>query len=89
MLIFGRKQKNKKRKRKNETLKNFRIFESSGVTELDIEEYLKSKFTSDWFDSELSDRVYEYIDEDNADNYGVIMKKLIGICLQVVLLNMI
>jgi len=34
-----------------------------------IEAYLKKEYTSDWFDSQLHDRVYEYISEEEAEDY--------------------
>ena len=43
--------------------------ESNSVTEGQIEDYLKSKFTSEWFDSELSERVYDYISDEDAEDY--------------------
>lgn len=39
------------------------------VTEEQIENYLKEHFTSDWFDSELSERVHDYISADEAEDY--------------------
>ena len=53
-------------------MKNLKLFEdfNNQVTEKEIEEYLNKNYTSNWFDSELSNRVYEYIDEDDAEDYG-------------------
>lgn len=43
-------------------MKHLKLFENfESVTEEQIENYLKEHFTSDWFDRELSDRVYDYI----------------------------
>jgi hypothetical protein len=66
------KEKEKEEKVNMRFLKNYKVFESdlnSGISEIEIENYLKSKFTSDWFDMELSDRVNDYIDEDDAEPY--------------------
>lgn len=43
--------------------------DNNNITEQDIEEYLKSIYTSEWFDSELAERVYDYIDEEEAEEY--------------------
>jgi hypothetical protein len=52
-------------------MKHLKLFENfDSVTEEQIENYLKEHFNSDWFDRELSDRVYEYIGEDEAEDYG-------------------
>ena len=50
---------------------NLKLFEdfNNQVTEKEIEEYLNKNYTSDWFDSELSNRVYDYIDEDDTEDY--------------------
>lgn len=42
---------------------------TSSVTEIQVEDYLKSNFTTEWFDSELSERVYDYISEEDAEDY--------------------
>lgn len=43
--------------------------ESTSITENQVEDYLKSQFTSEWFDSELSERVYDYISDEDAEDY--------------------
>ena len=51
-------------------MKHLKLFENfDSVTEEQIENYLKEHFNSDWFDRELSDRVYEYIGEEEAEDY--------------------
>jgi len=35
----------------------------------EIEEHLKTEYNSDWFNSELSERVYDYIDSEEAEDY--------------------
>lgn len=51
-------------------MKNLKLFENfDSVTEEDIENYLKEHFTSEWFNTELSDRVYDYVDSDDAEDY--------------------
>jgi len=51
-------------------MKHLKLFENfDSVTEEQIENYLKENFTSDWFDKELSERVYEYIPADEAEDY--------------------
>ena len=51
-------------------MKHLKLFENfDSVTEEQIENYLKEHFTSDWFDRELSEKVYEYIDEEEAEDY--------------------
>lgn len=61
-------------------MKHLKQFENFSTTEEEVENYLKTKFTSDWFDSELSDRVYDYIDSEEAephdDNYEEAYKNL-------------
>lgn len=41
----------------------------SPITEAQVEEYLQSKYTSDWFNSELDERVYDYISEEDAEEH--------------------
>lgn len=41
----------------------------SPITEAQVEEYLQSKYTSDWFNSELEERVYDYISEEDAEEH--------------------
>jgi hypothetical protein len=51
-------------------MKHLKLFENfDSVTEEQIENYLKEHFNSDWFDRELSDRVYEYIGEEEVEDY--------------------
>jgi hypothetical protein len=51
-------------------MEHLKLFEDfKNITEEEIENYLKSNFSSDWFDSELSERVYDYISEDEAEDY--------------------
>ena len=51
-------------------MKHLKLFENfDSVTEEQIENYLKEHFTSNWFDRELSDRVHDYIGEEEAENY--------------------
>jgi hypothetical protein len=51
-------------------MKHLKLFENfDSVTEEQIENYLKEHFTSDWFDRELSDRVHDYIAEEEAEDY--------------------
>lgn len=47
-----------------------RFNESESLTEEQVENYLKQNYTSDWFDSELNERVYDYIDSDEAEEYN-------------------
>jgi hypothetical protein len=51
-------------------MKHLKLFENfESVTEEQIENFLKEHFTSNWFDSELSERVHDYIDSDEAEDY--------------------
>lgn len=51
-------------------MEHLKLFEDfKNITEEEIENYLKNNFSSDWFDSELSERVYDYISEDEAEDY--------------------
>ena len=54
-------------------LKLFEKFEN--ITEEEIEKYLQEHFPSSWFDSELSNRVNDYIDEDDAERYNGDLEK--------------
>lgn len=49
-------------------LKRFNESESS-ITEEQIEQYFKENYTSEWFDNELNDRVYDYIDSEEAEEH--------------------
>ncbi len=50
-------------------MKYLKRFNESEDLEAQIEEFLKTEFTSEWFDSELQERVYDYIDEEDAEDY--------------------
>jgi hypothetical protein len=52
-------------------MKKIKLFEdfNNTLTEKDVEDYLKKEYTSDWFDSELSSRCYDYIDSEEAEDY--------------------
>lgn len=50
-------------------MKYLKRFNETENLESKIEEYLRGKFTSEWFDSELQERVYDYIDEEEAEDY--------------------
>ena len=44
-------------------MKRLKLFENfENLTEAEVEKYLQENYTSDWFNSELVDRVHEYID---------------------------
>lgn len=34
-----------------------------------LKDYVKSTYTEEWFDLQLSDHVFDYVDEDDADDY--------------------
>lgn len=50
-------------------LKRFNESDST-LTEQQVEDYLKQNYTSDWFDSELNERVYDYVGSDEAEEYN-------------------
>jgi hypothetical protein len=51
-------------------MKYLKKFNESNEMESKIEDYLKTEFPTEWFDSELQERVYDYIDEEDAEDYG-------------------
>jgi hypothetical protein len=52
-------------------MKHLKLFENfENITEAEVEKYLQENYPSNWFDSELVDRVHDYIGEDEAENYG-------------------
>lgn len=64
-LIYNKIRINKMKIHKfNSFLEN-----AQNITEKQIEDYLKEHFTSQWFDSELSDRVFDYIGTEEAEDY--------------------
>lgn len=50
-------------------MKYLKRFNETENLESKIEDYLKHQFPSEWFDSELQDRVYDYIDTEEAEEY--------------------
>jgi len=51
-------------------LNNLRKMSDDGKSDEEkILDYLKVEYPSDWFDSQLSDRVHDYVDEDDAEDY--------------------
>ena len=51
-------------------MKHLKLFENfDSVTEEQIENYLKEHFNQDWFNIELSERVYDYINSEEAEDY--------------------
>lgn len=50
-------------------MKYIKRFNESEDLESQIEDYLKKEFPTEWFDSELEERVYDYISEDEAEDY--------------------
>jgi hypothetical protein len=50
-------------------MKHLKRFNESETTESLIEEYLKKEFPSTWFDSELEERVFDYISSEEAEDY--------------------
>ncbi len=49
-------------------MKFIKLFESFDKND-EILNYLNQNYTSDWFNQQLSDRVYDYISEDEAEDY--------------------
>lgn len=50
-------------------MKHLKRFNESETTEASIEEYVKKEFPSTWFDSELGERVDDYISSEEAEDY--------------------
>ena len=50
-------------------MKYIKRFNESDDLESQIEEFLKKEFPTEWFDSELQERVYDYIDTEEAEDY--------------------
>lgn len=51
-------------------MKKIKLFEDfNNMTENDVENYLKENYPKEWFDLELSERCYEYIDDEEAEDY--------------------
>jgi hypothetical protein len=50
-------------------MKYLKKFNESSSQLEQIEAYLKDTYTSEWFDSELSNNVYNYIGEEEAEDY--------------------
>jgi hypothetical protein len=50
-------------------MKHLRKFNEDNSLLEQIEAYLKQEYTSEWFDSELHNKVYEYISEEEAEDY--------------------
>ncbi len=51
-------------------MKHLKLFENfEKLTETEVEKYLQENYPSNWFDSELNERVYDYIVEEEAEDY--------------------
>ncbi len=50
-------------------MKYLKRFNESDNLESEIEEFLKKEFPTEWFDSELDERVYDYISTEDAEEY--------------------
>ena len=50
-------------------MKHLKLFENFSVTEEQIENWLKQNCDSDWFDRELTERVHDYISDEEAEEY--------------------
>ncbi len=52
-------------------IQTFKLFleNKNALTEKEVEDFLKKEYTSDWFDQELQDRVFDYISEEEAEDY--------------------
>lgn len=50
-------------------MKYIKKFNESDDLESKIEDYLKKEYPTQWFDSQLQERVYEYIGTDEAEDY--------------------
>jgi hypothetical protein len=58
------------------------------ITKSDIIKYLEENFSEEWFNLQLSERCYDYLDEDDTEEYDGIMRKRIRIYVWVELSNM-
>jgi hypothetical protein len=50
-------------------MKHLKLFESFSVTEEQVQEWLNKNCDSAWFDKELQDKVYDYISDEEAEDY--------------------
>jgi len=50
-------------------MKHLKRFNESVISESTIEDYIRKEFPSTWFDSELEERVFDYISSDEAEDY--------------------
>jgi hypothetical protein len=52
-------------------IQTFKLFleNNNALTEKEVEDFLKENYTSDWFDQQLQDRVFDYISEEEAEDY--------------------
>jgi hypothetical protein len=52
-------------------IKKFNLFENNNIdlTQETVLNWLKTQYPENWFNSELSDRVYDYIGEEEAEDY--------------------
>ena len=50
-------------------MRHLKLFENFSITEEKVEEWLNKNFDSNWFDSELADRVSDYVSEEEAEDY--------------------
>ena len=52
-------------------IQTFKLFleNNSSLTEKEVEDFVKNNYTSDWFDQELQERVYDYISTEEAEDY--------------------
>lgn len=51
-----------------------------------MKSYLSDKFNTDYFNSELDERVYDYVDEDDAEEYeGDYVETYINLCMGAIL----